>query len=160
MADRLEVTRTVDVPAEQLFALLRTPSRHAEMDGAGMVGGVEDGVKRVRGVGDEFIMNMHNPVLGDYQTKNTVVTFEANLAIGWASALHPEGSHADKLGDMKPGGHTYTWHLFPQGSATRITLVYDWSEVQDPQFRALLPLLNEEQLGESIEKAARASSEG
>ena len=102
-------------------------------------------------------MKMNNQVLGDYQTRNTVVAFEQDRVIGWAPMLHPEGAYADKLGDMKPGGVTYTWHLEPAGSGTKVTEVYDWSGVTDEQFKGFCPMLTAEQLGESIERAGRAA---
>jgi hypothetical protein len=100
---------------------------------------------------------MNNQVLGDYQIKNTVVAYEKDRTIGWAPSLYPPDGYTDKIGDVKPGGHTFTWHLEPEGSGTRLTQVYDWSEVSDPQFRRLLPLISEEQLADSLERAGRAA---
>jgi uncharacterized protein YndB with AHSA1/START domain len=153
--ERFEVSRTVDATPEQLFALLSDPSRHAEMDSANMLKPSDAG--QLAGVGDTFVINMNNDFLGDYQIKNTVTAFEPGRTIGWAPKLHPEGAYADKLGDIKPGGHTYTWHLEPAGSGTKVTEVYDWSGVKDPQFKGFCPMLTEEQLAESIEKAGRAA---
>jgi hypothetical protein len=152
----MRVTRTVDATPEQLFALLSDPARHHEMDSIGMLRGAE-GDSALNGVGDEFVIDMNNQILGDYKIKNTVVAYEENRTIGWAPKLHPEGGYADKLGDMKPGGHTYTWHLEPEGAGTKVTQVYDWSGVTDQQFKGLCPMLTADQLGESIEKAARAA---
>ncbi len=156
-SDQIRVSRTVDASPEQLFALLATPSRHAEMDSANMLGGAQGGASTLSAVGEEFILDMNNDVLGDYQIKNTVVAFEQDRTLGWAPALHPAGGYTDKLGDMKPGGHTYTWHLEPEGAGTKVTEVYDWSGVTDPQFRGFCPMLSAEQLGESIERAGRAA---
>jgi uncharacterized protein YndB with AHSA1/START domain len=154
--DQILVSRTVDASPEQLFALLSDPARHAEMDSADMLRGAEADTKLAR-VGDEFVIDMNNQVLGDYKIKNTVVAYEENRTIGWAPALHPEGGYADKLGDMKPGGHTYTWYLEPAGSGTKVTQVYDWSGVADEQFKGFCPMLTAEQLTESIERAGRAA---
>jgi uncharacterized protein YndB with AHSA1/START domain len=157
MADeQLVVTRTVDANPEALFALLSDPARHVEMDSANMLRGAE-GDTRIGAVGDEFVIDMNNQVLGDYRIKNTVVAYEPNRTIGWAPALHPEGGYADKLGDMKPGGHTYTWHLEPEGTGTKVTQVYDWSGVSDPRFKGFCPMLTAEQLADSIERAGRAA---
>ena len=156
--EQLSVSRTVDASPEQVFAVLSDPGRHTELDDSSMLRGLESGSK-VSGVGDEFIMNMSNPLLGDYQMRNTVIAFEQDRKIGWAPTLHPEGAYADKLGDMKAGGHTYTWELEPAGSSqTKVTQVYDWSQVPDEQFKALLPMLGEEQLVESIERVGRAAT--
>lgn len=155
-SDQFRVTRTVDVAPERLFALLSNPARHAEMDSAGMVRGTEEATA-LSGVGDEFTIDMNNQILGDYQMKNKVVAFEKDRTIGWAPMLHPEGGYKDKIGDMKAGGHTFTWYLEPEGSGTKVTQVYDWSAVSDPGFKGVCPMVSAEQLGESIEKAARAA---
>lgn len=153
--ERFEVSRTVEATPEQLFALLSNPARHPELDSSSMLLSSDEGP--VTKVGDSFVVKMNNAILGDYEIKNTVVAFEENRTIGWKPALHPEGAHADKLGDMKPGGHTYTWHLEPAGSGTKVTEVYDWSGVTDQQFKGLCPMLTEDQLADSIEKAGRAA---
>ncbi|HEY2203007.1 MAG TPA: SRPBCC family protein [Pseudonocardia sp.] len=157
-SDQIKVTRTVDASPEQVFAVLTDPARHAELDGSAMLRGLEGG-STLTGVGDEFIMNMNNDILGDYQMRNEVVSYEKDRKIGWAPLLYPEGAYADKLGDMKPGGHTYTWELRQGGSGgTEVTQVYDWSGVTDAQFRGLFPMLSEEQLGESIDRAGRLAT--
>jgi hypothetical protein len=157
-SEMLSVTRTVDAGADRIFAVLADPGRHTELDGSTLLRGLAEG-STLTGVGDEFIMNMHNGILGDYQVRNTVVSYEENRRIGWAPGLHPEGAYADRLGEMKPGGHTYTWVLEPTGAGgTTVTQIYDWSKVPDPAFKALFPMLNEEALDESIDKVARACS--
>jgi uncharacterized protein YndB with AHSA1/START domain len=155
-SEQFEVSRTVDVSPEQLFALLSNPARHAEMDSAGMLRGTED-TTALSGVGDEFIIDMNNQILGDYKMKNTVVAYEKDRTIGWAPMLYPEDGYTDKIGDMKAGGHTFTWHLEPEGAGTKVTQVYDWSAVTDPGFKGVCPMVSAEQLSESIEKAARAA---
>jgi hypothetical protein len=75
MDDRTQVSRTVPVPADRLFALLADPARHIEFDTSGMVRGLASGT--VAGaVGDQFVMAMHNERLGDHRMRNTVVAFE------------------------------------------------------------------------------------
>lgn len=157
MSDQITVTRTVSATPQQLFALLSTPTRHQEIDGAGMLRGVE-GSTEISGVGDEFVMNMHNGDLGDYQMKNTVTSFAQDRVIGWAPSMHPIDAKKDTIGDVRAEGHTYTWHLAPEGDGTTVTQVYDWSGVQDQGFRGFFPMLSEDQLADSIEKAGRAAS--
>ena len=157
MSDQITATRTVSATPQQLFALLSTPTRHQEIDGAGMLRGVE-GSTEISGVGDEFVMNMHNGDLGDYQMKNTVTSFEQDRVIGWAPSMHPIDAKKDTIGDVRAEGHTYTWHLAPEGDGTTVTQVYDWSGVQDQDFRGFFPMLSEDQLADSIEKAGRAAS--
>ncbi|RZT86970.1 polyketide cyclase/dehydrase/lipid transport protein [Pseudonocardia sediminis] len=152
----ITVSKSVDATPEQLFALLSTPSRHQEIDGAGMLRGVE-GAEKVTGVGDQFVMNMNNDALGDYQMKNTVTSYEENRKIGWAPQIHPIDGYKDKLGDVQVKGHSYTWELEPEGSGTKVTQVYDWSAVTDEGFKGFFPMLTEQQLSDSIDNAARAA---
>ena len=157
MADSIRVTRTVDAKPETLFALLATPSRHPEFDGAGMLRGTEGNAGKVSGVGDQFIMNMNNPNLGDYQIRNTITAYEEGRTIGWAPELYPLDGYKDKIGDMLARGHTYTWELEPSGGGTSVTQIYDWNQVTDDGFRDLFPLLTEEQIADSIARAGRAA---
>lgn len=156
MTDSLRVSRTVEASPEALFALLATPSRHAEFDEAGMLCGLESAPTPVTGVGDVFIMHMHQPALGAYRIRNTVIAYLPNRTIGWAPELYPRDGYTDQLGDMQARGHTYTWHLEPAGDGrTTVTQVYDWGGVSDQVFRAMFPAVTEQQLAESIERAAR-----
>ncbi len=157
MSDQITVTKTVDASPQNLFAVLSTPGKHSEIDGAAMLRGL-DGPGEVSGVGDQFVMKMYQDALGDYQMLNTITTYEPDKAIGWAPQLHPLDGYTDKLGDVKAVGHTYTWFLEPAGSGqTKVTQVYDWSEVEDEGFRGFFPMVSEEQLNSSIDKAAAAA---
>lgn len=157
MSDQITVTKTVDASPKDIFALLATPAKHTELDGAGMLRGL-NGPGEVSGVGDQFVMKMNNDALGDYEMLNTVTTFEQDKAIGWAPSLHPIDGYTDKLGDTKATGHTYTWHLEPAGSGqTKVTQVYDWSGVEDESFRGFFPMLSEDQLTETIDNVANAA---
>jgi uncharacterized protein YndB with AHSA1/START domain len=156
-SEQISVTRVVDAPPEQVFAVLADPSRHTDVDGAGMLRGLVSGAP-VTGVGDEFVMAMENRILGDYQVRNRVSVYEPNRRIGWEPILHPEGGYDDKLGGMKPGGHSYTWELEPAGPGqTKVTQTYDWSNVGDPAFKSLFPMLAEATLAVSVERVGRAA---
>ena len=156
-SESITVTRTVPASPEQIFAVLADPNRHTEVDGSTLLRGLAEG-STLTGTGDQFVMNMNNGILGDYQVRNTVVAFEENRRIGWAPSLYPEGGYDDKLGGMKPGGHTYMWELEPaESGGTTVTQVYDWSKVGDEKFKSLFPMLNEAALAESIDKVARAA---
>jgi uncharacterized protein YndB with AHSA1/START domain len=158
MSEQIVVTREVDASPDQVFAVLADPNRHHEIDGSGMIRGVVEG-DPISDVGQVFTMNMKNEILGDYQTRSRVTSFEPGRRIGWAPALHPEGAYTDKIGNMKPGGQTFTWELEPSPSGgTTIKQVYDWSEVHDTQFKSMMPLINEEQLSESMAKLAKVAS--
>jgi uncharacterized protein YndB with AHSA1/START domain len=156
MSEQLKVSGEVAASPEQVFALLADPARHAEIDGAGMLRGLADGGP-ISGPGDTFTMNMNNEILDDYQVTNTVTVFEPARRIGW-SPCGLAGDNLDRLGDMKPGGQTFTFELEPNGSGgTTVTEVYDWSGVTDPQFKGLMPFLKEEHLTGTIERLAKAA---
>ncbi|GAA4861708.1 SRPBCC family protein [Actinomycetospora straminea] len=157
MSDQITVTRTVDAKPDQLFSLLATPGRHHEFDGAGMLQGVE-GNATVSGVGDQFVMNMRNDALGDYQMLNTVTAYEQDREIAWSPQLHPLDGYTDKLGDVQAKGHVWRWRLEPSGTGTEVTQTYDWSAVRDDQFKGFFPMVTEEQMGRTIDNVAEAAT--
>ncbi len=157
-SDQIQVSRTVDASPEQLFALLSSPDRHTELDGSSMLRGIDGSADQITGVGDQFTMKMNNDVLGDYTMRNTVVAYEQDRKIGWAPELYPADGYTDKIGDVQAKGHTYTWDLEPAGDGkTKVTQTYDWSKVTDEGFRGMFPLLNSQQLNDSIDRAAEAA---
>jgi uncharacterized protein YndB with AHSA1/START domain len=157
-AQQLEASATVPAPPDKVFALLATPARHTEIDGADMLRGLESGPDSITGVGDVFVMNMCQEGLGDYQMRSEVVDFERNRRIVWAPALHPPDVLSDLIGDLDPSGHTWGWELEPTAEGgTRITHVYDWSGVRDERALELYPRVTEEQMAGSISRIADAT---
>jgi hypothetical protein len=66
MADgSVPVSRRIEAPAEQLFALLADLANHPLFDGSGMVLEPAPAV-RLSGTGDMFVMNMHHVRSGFY----------------------------------------------------------------------------------------------
>ena len=154
---KLQVSATVAAPPEAVFALLSDPARHTEIDGAGMLRGLESGASPVTAVGDAFVMNMDQEGIGTYQMRNEVTAFEADRAIAWAPSIHPEGSLKHIIGDLDPRGHVYGWELEPAADgATVVTHTYDWSGVTDPNALPLYPRLTPEQLSGTITKVGEA----
>lgn len=155
-SEQITVTGDVEASPEQVFALLADPARHPEIDGAGMLRGLADGGP-IGAVGETFTMNMNNEVLDDYRVQNTVTVFEPGRRIGWAPT-GLSGDNLDRLGDIEPGGHRFVWELEPNGGGgTTVTHTYDWSQVEDPQFKAMMPFLKEEQLAQTIKRAGEAA---
>jgi uncharacterized protein YndB with AHSA1/START domain len=155
---QLEVTETVPAPPEKVFALLADPSRHTEIDGAGMLRGLAWGRSPVAGIGDEFVMNMNQDGLGDYQMRNEIVDLEPNRRIVWAPAPYPPDALRDKFGGLDPSGHIWSWELEPTAAGgTKITHTYDWSGVRDARALPLFPRVTEEQMTASIAKIAEAT---
>lgn len=156
MPEQLKVTGDVAASPEQVFALLADPARHPEIDGADMLRGLVAGAP-ISGTGDTFTMSMNNAILDDYQVTNTVTAFEPSHRIGW-SPTGLAGDNLDRLGDMQPGGQTFTFELEPNSSGgTTVTQIYDWSQVADPQFKGLMPFLKEEQLAGTIERIGKVA---
>ncbi|HUR75572.1 MAG TPA: SRPBCC family protein [Sporichthya sp.] len=157
MSEQIKVSRPVDASPGQVFALLADPGRHVEFDGSGMMRGLAEGAP-ITGVGDTFLMNMSNPILGDYQVRCTVRTFEPDRAIAWGPQLFPADGYTDKLGDMVTGGHTFTWELAPSGSGgTTVTQTEDWSGVEDSRFKEIFPIVTEPMLLESIDRLGKVA---
>lgn len=148
---KLQVQGTVGAPPDQVFALLADPNRHTDLDGAGMLRGVEGGAQAVSGVGDSFVMNMNQDGLGDYRMRSEIVAYEAGRTIAWAPAIHPPGSLSDVIGDLDPSGHVYRWDLEDAGDGTTsVTHTYDWSGVTDENAVALYPRVSAEQMSGTI----------
>lgn len=159
MADekRLQVSKTIEAPAEQIFALLADPGRHTELDGAGMLRGLADPAAPVSAVGDAFVMNMYNEMVGAYRMRNEVVAYERDREIGWAPAITPPGALADKVGDVDLSGHHYHWALEPTADGhTQVTHTYDWSGVADQNALPFYPVLSSEQLAGTLDRIAAA----
>jgi hypothetical protein len=125
----LEVSRRVDVPAPEIFQVLASPRRHRDFDGTGMVGASDD--PDVTGVGDTFLMSMHNDEFGDYVMRNTVVEFERDARIAWAPTRHDDPDDDD-------WAHRWGYVLEPAGTdATQVTLFFDITRSPDDAWRIL-----------------------
>lgn len=79
--DIVSVTRTVAAPAADIFDLLATPTRHAEIDGSGSVRGVQDRTPARLSAGARFGMQMRIGL--PYKILNEVVEFEEPTRIAW-----------------------------------------------------------------------------
>ncbi len=68
---KIAVQRTIDAPANELFAVLTNPERHAELDGSGFVRS-DDRTDRIQSVGDVFTMNMEGEQVTDKEVLQKV----------------------------------------------------------------------------------------
>jgi hypothetical protein len=124
MADGfVSVSRRIEVPAEQLFALIAYSASHPLIDGSGMVRKPAPPVT-VSGAGDAFLMNMHHERFGDYQMRNEVVEYEPGRRLAW------EPVRVASLGDGEdaPESGRYRWgyEFTPDGpGATMVTESFD-----------------------------------
>jgi len=155
MSDRYEVALTVRAPVDQVFQVLTTPGRHVEIDASGMIKGTDS--PRISETGQTFIMDMYRDDLGHYRTLNTVTEFEPNARIGWAPQLDTSFACplVERLASVTTGGHSYTYLVEQVDDGSRVTQIYDWSNVADPQFATFCPLITQEQLGATLENLAQ-----
>ena len=139
--ERFEVSRTIPAPAAAIFAVLRDPQGHVDIDSSGML---QDFTGEPAGaVGDTFVVHMDRESLGDvplgrYDVTVTIRTYEQDREISWTI-----------LGTVRPPiGHVYGYRLTPDGPGTTVvTSFYDWSDI-DPVWRerAIFPILPESAL--------------
>jgi hypothetical protein len=120
----VSVTRTIGVPAEQLFGFLARPACHPLIDGSGMLR--EGSEEIITGVGDVFTMVMHNDEMGDYEMANYVVEYEPGRRIGWEPVLRAASRPEDQADIGDRGQHRWSYRLTPLGPAsTLVTETYD-----------------------------------
>lgn len=153
---KLQASKVIDAPPQAVFAALADPGRHADLDGAGMVRGVEGDSETIYGIGQTFVMNMHQDALGDYRMVNTVTAFLPGARIGWSPSLDPTCSLAQQLADMQVGGHTFTYDLHERDGGTEVVETYEWMSVKDPKFLEMFPVVSQEQLEASLDKLAES----
>ena len=147
MTDTNSATRTIDASADDIFALLSDPSRHAETDNSGMVVSADTDAKLEK-VGDIFVMNMTKED-GDYQTRNEVFAFQENKVIGWQNL-------ANLTADVEVGAK-WLYELASEGSdKTSVTLTYDRSEIESDAVRKMSENFDDSVMEESLAALAAA----
>jgi uncharacterized protein (DUF302 family)/uncharacterized protein YndB with AHSA1/START domain len=122
----LSVERLIRASPEVIFDLLADPSRHAVIDGSGMLQEAKETGRLA--LGSTFGMAMKMGVR--YSTVSTVVEFEENRLIAWQTG--PKG----RLGDWV-AGRIWRYELEPRGGGTMVR--ESWDITTDHQ-RALLRL--------------------
>lgn len=156
-ATQLRVSRSIDAPARRIFDLLADPTRHAEIDGSGMLRGAAGSTGPMTAVGDEFFMEMHQDAFGGYRMANKIVAFERDRLIGWQPRMDRAPESAPEMGGHGPRGQTYTYELTDGGNgAVTVTQVYDWSAVTAPEVIARMPRVSEAQLYDTLDRLASA----
>ena len=124
MADGfVSVSRRIEVPAEQLFALLAYSATHPLIDGSGMVRKPAPPVT-VSGTGDSFLMNMHHERFGDYQMRNVVVEYQAGRRLVWEPVR--VASPGDEGDAPESGRYRWGYEFTPDGpGAAMVTEFFD-----------------------------------
>lgn len=114
----VSVTRTVAAPAQDIFDLLATPSRHSEFDGSGSVRGAQERTPVRLSAGAKFGMEMRIGL--PYKILNEVVEFDEPTRIAWR---HFGGHVWRYLLEPLDGGHTAVTEQFdPTGSRAPVVL--------------------------------------
>ena len=139
-AERIEATRLIPATPAEVFAVLRDPQGHVDIDASGMLMDAEG--EPVSAVGDRFLVHMDREALNDFPMGRYDVTvnikdFEQDALISWTI-----------LGQIRPQiGHVYGYRLEPGENGTVVTSFYDWSEI-DPQWREanIFPIIPESAL--------------
>lgn len=143
---QLEVSRTVHATPRTVFAVLRDPRRHIELDGSGTLRAAPN-AGPVTGVGDEFVMELQAPDLGTYRSRSVVVDYEPDRTIAWSPG--PVGE--------EPFGHVYRYTLQPDGpDHTVVTQTYDWTQVTDLRLTGGLPRVSRDELARTLDLLATA----
>ncbi|WP_199589267.1 SRPBCC family protein [Blastococcus sp. TF02A-26] len=129
-AERIEVSRFVPASPAEVFAVLRDPQGHVDIDASGMLMDAEG--EPVSAVGDRFLVHMDREALGDlpmgkYDVEVVITVFEAEREIAWTI----EGTVRPPL------QHVYGYRLEPVDGGTRVTSYYDWSNLRQ-DYRAFL----------------------
>ena len=136
---RIEVSRPVDATPTEVFAVLRDPQGHVAIDASGMLQDAEGGP--VGAVGDTFVVHMDRESLGDlpmgrYDVEVHITAYAEEREIAWTI-----------VGTVKPPiRHVYGYRLEPldDGSRTRVTSYYDWSDARpDLVEKGLFPVISE-----------------
>ena len=126
---RIEVSRLIAATPSEVFAVLRDPRGHVDIDASGML--MDATGEPVGAVGDRFTVHMDRRALGDlpwqdYDVEVVITVFAPDREIAWTI-----------LGQIRPQiGHVYGYRLEPvdDGAATLVTSYYDWSNI-DEQWR-------------------------
>ena len=118
---RIEVQRTIPVPASEIFSLLCSPDGHVQIDASGMLMSSE-GAPATK-VDDTFLIHMDREALndvplGEYSVTVRITAFEKDHEIAW-TIEHP-------LIDP-PMGYVYGYTLESVDGGTLVTSYYDWS---------------------------------
>lgn len=147
---RIEVQRTIPVPANVIFSLLCDPDGHVQIDASGMLMSSE-GAPVIQ-VGDTFLVHMDREALNDvplgqYTVSIRITAFVKDREIAW-TIEHP-------LIDP-PMDYVYGYVLEPVESGTLVTAFYDWSNVPEVhRSRINFPVIPEASLRATLGILAR-----
>lgn len=138
MSERIEVSRVIPASPADIFAVLRDPEGHVDIDASGMLQGSEG--TPVDAVGESFVVHMDREALGDlpmgkYDVEVIFTVYQPDVEIAWTID-----------GTIKPPiGHVYGYRLEPVAEGTRVVSYYDWSQAA-PEWKGIFPVIGENSL--------------
>jgi hypothetical protein len=147
---RIEVQRTIPVPASVIFSLLCDPDGHVQIDASGMLMSSEGAP--VTQVDDTFLVHMDREALNDvplgkYSVSIRITAFVKDREIAW-TIEHPMID--------PPMGYVYGYVLEPVEEGTLVTSYYDWSNVHEAhRTRINFPVIPEASLRATLGILAR-----
>jgi Polyketide cyclase / dehydrase and lipid transport len=124
---RIEVSRLITATPGEVFAVLRDPRGHVDIDASGML--MDATGEPVSAVGDRFTVHMDRRALGDlpwqdYDVEVVITEFVPDREIAWTIE-----------GRLKPPlRHVYGYRLEPDETGVLVTSYYDWSQL-DPSWQ-------------------------
>jgi hypothetical protein len=127
----VSVSKQIGAAPPEIFAVLRSPARHAELDGSGMLRGRPDG-PTLLGPGDRFSMAMSQGRIA-YRSVNVVEEYEEDRLIAWET-------RGEFHGRRLVGGQRWRYELSAGADGTTlVTHTYDWSRARLPRLTVELP---------------------
>lgn len=114
-SDQITVERTINAPADRIFALLSDAAKHSEIDGSGTLRGTKQASRPLK-LGTRFGMSMHMGAA--YKTSNEVIEFEQDRRIAWKT------TGAKGL----IGGRIWRYELAPTDGGTLVKETWDVSQ--------------------------------
>ena len=131
----VSAAEVIRAEAATIFEYIADPAKQPLWDGNDNLDSAAPG-QRVRAVGDVFTMTLTKPA----QRENRVSEFEEGRRIAWMPS---------SVG-QPPAGHVWAWRLEPVEGGTRVTHVYDWTNLHDEQRMAKAAATTSENLRASV----------
>lgn len=142
----VSASRDIDADAGHIFELIADPAQQPRWDGNENLAHAAGG-QRVRAVGDVFTVTLTTGA----DRENHVVEFVEQRRIAWKPA-EPGG---------RPPGHRWAWQLEPlDESRTRVTHLYDWTELTDESRFARAKATTADKLLRSLDRLAALAERG
>ena len=117
-SDVVTVERTIPAPAAAIFAILRDPARHREIDGSGTVRDAKGESQQLE-LGSRFGMSMKMGL--PYSMVSTVVEYEPDRRLAWQTrGPTPLGQYV--------AGRIWRYELEPRDGGTLVKESWDISE--------------------------------